>query len=175
LDTGEKGVEDSLTDNEGLIGGLLVVGGTGHSDGPGLHHGVLGLLAIELNLENVVDNGVLALGGDLGYGSSGARREQNLVVGKERVLENGTPDITAREVVADLDGGCELPLLLAVEGRDGDTAGDVDGLGHLGNGLEGTLDTVVDTVEQTGAELDGQGLSGTGDGVTDHDTGCDDD
>ncbi|KAI6766620.1 hypothetical protein HG531_011842 [Fusarium graminearum] len=175
LDTGEKGIEDSLADNERLIGRLLVVGRTGHSDGPGLHHGVLGLLAIELDLENVVDDSVLALGGDLGNSSSGAGREQNLVVGKERVLKDGTPNITTREVVADLDGGRELPLLVAVEGRNGDTAGNVNGLGHLGNGLERTLDTVVDTVEQTGAELDGQGLSGSVDGVTNHNAGCDED
>jgi hypothetical protein len=61
LNTGKKGVEDSLADNEGLIGRLLVVGRTGHSNRPGLHHGVLGLLAIELDLEDVIDNGVLAL------------------------------------------------------------------------------------------------------------------
>jgi hypothetical protein len=94
------------------------------------------------------------------------------VVGKERVLKDGTPNITTREVVADLDGRCELPLLFTVEGRNGDTAGNVNGFGHLGNGLEGTLNTIVDTVEQTGTELDGQGLSGSVDGVTDHDAGC---
>jgi hypothetical protein len=154
LNTREKSVENSLTDNEGLIGGLLVVGGTWYSDRPGLHHGILCLLAIELDLEDVLDDGVLALGSDFGNSSSCTRREQNLVVCEERVLEDRAPDITTGKVVADLNGGCELPLLLAVEGRDGDTAGDINGLSHLGNSLEGTLDTVVDTVEETGTEFD---------------------
>ena len=68
---------------------------------------------------------------------------------------DGTPDVTARDVVANLHGGREVPLLLAVKGGCGDAAGDVDALGHLRDLLEGTLNTIVDIVEQTGSELDG--------------------
>jgi hypothetical protein len=69
----------------------------------------------------------------------------------EGVLEDGTPDITAGDVVADLLGRGELPLLLPVECGDGDTAGDIDGARNAGDGLERTLDTVVDVVEEAGA------------------------
>ena len=38
----------------------------------------------------------------------------------------------------------KVPLLLAVEGGNIDTAGNVDAVCSLGNALEGTLDAVVD-------------------------------
>lgn len=84
---------------------------------------------------------------------------------------DNTPDVAAGNVVADLHRGPELPLLFAVEGVRGDTAGDVNALGDVGNGREWALDTVVDVVEQTGAELDRQGLARPQNGVADLDTG----
>ena len=52
----------------------------------------------------------------------------------------------------DRGGGDEVPLLLAVERRDLDAAG--DGLAGEGADLgQGTLDTVVDVFQHTGAEL----------------------
>lgn len=172
LDRGEEGVEHTLADDEGPVGGFLLGGGTGHTDGPRLHHAVLGLLAVELDLEDLLVNGVLALGGDLGDGATAARGEDDLVLGNERVLVDDAPDVTARDVVADLHLGLELPLLGAVEGRDSDTAGNVDALGGAGDLLEGSLDTIVDVVEQTRAELDGEGLSGSQDGVANRHTVC---
>lgn len=172
LDGGEQGVQHTLTNNEGAVGGLLLSGGTRHTNGPGLHHAVLGLVAVELDLEDLLVDGVAALGGDLGDGSSRARREEDLVGCDEGVLVDGAPDIAAREVVADLHVRGEVPLLLAVEGIRGDATGDVDALGEIGDLLEGSLDTVVDVVEQAGAEFDGERLSGSHDGVTDLDTGC---
>lgn len=53
-----------------------------------------------------------------------------------------------------------------------DATGDVDALGGLGDLLEGSLNTVVDVVEQTGAEFDREGLAGSLDGVSYRDTGC---
>jgi hypothetical protein len=50
--------------------------------------------------------------------------------------------------------------------------GNVDTLGLVGNGLEGSLDTVVDRLHQTGAQLDGKGLTRPCDRVTDSQTGC---
>lgn len=91
--------------------------------------------------------------------------------GDEGVLVNRTPDVAAGEVVANLGRGGEVPLLLAVEGVGVDASGDVDALGQLRNLLEGSLDTVVDVVEQTGTELDGEGLAGAVDRVTDRDAG----
>lgn len=171
LDTREKGVKYTLTDDERLLGNKLLGGGTGDTDGPCLHHGVLGLLAVELDLENVLGDSVLALGGNLGNGTAGAGRQENLVHGDEGVFKDGTPDITTGNVVADLLGGGKLPLLVAVEGGNRYTAGNVDALGGFGNTSEGTLDTVVDAVQQTGTELDGEGLASAEDGVANSDTG----
>ena len=78
----------------------------------------------------------------------------------ERVLVDGAPQVTTRDVVADLGGRGELPLLLAVEGGGGDAPRNVDALGDLRDGLEGSLDTVVDVVEQAGAEFDRERLAG---------------
>jgi hypothetical protein len=83
-----------------------------------------------------------------------------------------TPDITTGKVIADLNGRGELPLLVAVEGGNGDTTGDVDALGDVGNLLKRTLNAIEDTVEEAGTELDGQGLTGAHDRVADLDTSC---
>ena len=46
----------------------------------------------------------------------------------EGVLEDGSPDVTTGDVIADLGGGGELPLLSPVDGRGVDSTGDVDTL-----------------------------------------------
>lgn len=125
------------------------------ADGPCLHHAKLGLLAVELDLKDLVDDGVAALVGNAGDGAAGARGEEDLVDGDKGVLVDGAPDVAAGDVVADLHGWGEVPLLLAVEGGGDDAAGDVDALGHVGDLLEGPLDAVVDVVQEAGAELDG--------------------
>lgn len=172
LDGREEGVQHTLTDDEGSIGRLLLGCWTRHPHRPCLHHAVLGLLAIELDLEDLLVDGVVALVGNPGDGSTGARWEENLVDGNEGVLEDSTPDVTTGDVVTDAHRGCELPLLGAVESGDMDTTRDVDAVGVLGDLLEGSLNTIVDVVEQAGAELDGEGLSGSQDGVSYRDTGC---
>ena len=90
----------------------------------------------------------------------------------EGVLEDGSPNVTTRNVVANLENRGELPLLVPVERRDGDTAGNVNGLGDFGDRCQGTLDTIVDAVEEARAEFDGERLAGTGDGVANRDTSC---
>ena len=76
----------------------------------------------------------------------------------EGVLEDGSPDVTTRNVIANLENRGELPLLVPVERRDGDTAGNVNGLGDFGNRCQGTLDTIVDTVEEAGPSSTESGL-----------------
>lgn len=90
----------------------------------------------------------------------------------EGVLEDGSEDVTAGDVVADLGSRGEVPLLGAVERGNRDTTRDVDALGRFRDLLERALDTVVDVVQQAGAELDREGLAGPVDRVADGDTGC---
>lgn len=95
------------------------------------------------------------------------------MLAEQTVLEDGTEDVAAGDVVADLElAGCEVPLLLAVEGGQIDAAGDVDALGVVGDALEWALDAVVDGLHEAGAELDRQGLAGPEDGVAHSHTGC---
>lgn len=173
LDTGEESIQHSLTDNEGLIRRLPVADGTGHTDGPGLHHTELGLLALELDLQQLLLHGIATGGGDAGDGTAGTRGEKDLVVVHQAVLKHGTPNVTSRNVVANLEVDWrEIPLLLTVERIDANTAGDVDTLGLVGDSTEGSLDTVVDRLHQTGAQLDGQGLASARNRIADSQTIC---
>jgi hypothetical protein len=151
---------------------VLLRRGTRHAHRPGLHHGKLGLLAVKLQLENLLVHRVASLGGNLGDGAAGARGQQDLVYGDERVFVDGSPDIAAREVIANLGGGRKLPLGRAVEGRDVDAAGNVDAVNSLGDLFEGSLDTIVDVVEEAGTKLDREGLACPLHGVAHCDAGC---
>jgi hypothetical protein len=173
LDTGEKRVEHTLADNQGAIGGQFLGGRTRNSYGPSVHHAVLGLGAVEVELQDLLVYSVAALLGDAGNGTLGAGREQDLVLAEETVLKDSTKDIATSDVVADLElARCEVPLLLAVEGGEIDTTGNVNAVRVVGDTLERALNTVVDGLHETGAKLDGQGLSGPEYRVADSHTSC---
>ena len=160
LNTREQRVEDTLADNKGLVGRQLLVGRTGHSYGPLVHHAVLGLGTVEVQLQDLLVNGVATLLGDASDGTLGARRQQNPVFAEQTVLKDSTENVTTGDVVANLQGaGRELPLLLAVESGQIDTTGDVNAVRVVGDTLEGTLDTIVNGLHETRAKLDGQWLS----------------
>jgi hypothetical protein len=166
LNTGEQRVEDTLTNNERLVGRHLLVGRTGHSYGPLVHHAVLGLGAVEVKLQDLLINSIATLLGDAGDGTLGARRQQNLMFAEQTVLKDSTEDVTTSDVVSNLQGTrCEFPLLLAVESGQVDTTGDIDAVRVVGDTLEGTLNTVVDGFHETRTKLDGQWLSGPEYGV----------
>ena len=50
----EKGVKDTLTSEERMVGAELLGNGAGRADGPNLEHGVLELGLTKLELENNV-------------------------------------------------------------------------------------------------------------------------
>ena len=138
-----------------------------------MHHAVLGLGAIEIKLQDLLVDGVAALLGDAGNGTLGTGRQQNPMFAEQTVLEDSTEDVATSDVVADLEGtGCEIPLLLAVKSGQVDTTGNVDAVGVVGDALEGTLDTVVDGLHKTRAQLDGQWLPGPVYGVAYGYTSC---
>jgi hypothetical protein len=171
LDTGEERVEHTLADNQRAIRGQFLGRGTRNTHGPSVHHAVLGLGAVEVELQDLLVDSVASLLGDAGDGTLGAGREQNLVLVEETVLKDSTKDITTSDVVADLErAGCKVPLLLAVEGGQIDTTGDVDAVRVVGNTLERALNTVVDGLHETGAELDRQGQSRHANRVADRHT-----
>ena len=137
-----------------------------------MHHAVLRLLAIELQLKDLLFDSVAALLRESGDLALCARRQQDLVLAEERVLEHGTEDITTGDLVADLQlRGLEVPLLLAVEGGYRDAAWDVDAVCGGGDGLERALDAVVDGLHETWTQLDGERLARSHDGIANCDAG----
>ncbi|KAI3492707.1 hypothetical protein L1887_42625 [Cichorium endivia] len=172
LDAGEERVEDTLAGEQRVVGLQLLGDGTGRTDGPDLEHGVLLLLALEFGLEHDVVDRVRALLGDVGDGAHSTRAEHELVVLEQRVLVDGAEDVTTADVVADLElAGSEVPRELTVERLRVDTSGNVDTAALLHDGLERTLDAVVNVLHETGAELDGEGLASTEHRVTDGNAG----
>lgn len=172
LNTGEKSIEHTLSDDKWAIGRKFFGTGTRHTDGPWVHHAVLSLGAVELKLEDLLIHGILALVCDAGDGTLRARGQQNLVVAEQAVLDNATEHITTSDVVSDLVlAGGEVPLLRTVEGRDVDSTGDVNAVGCVGNTLERALDTIIDGLHETGAQLNGERLARPDDWVADRHTG----
>jgi hypothetical protein len=173
LNTREKCVQNTLSDDKRSIRRQLLGRRTRHPHGPAVHHAVLSLGAIEVKLQDLLVDSVASLAREAGNCALRTRWEEDLVLAEETVLENGAEDVAAGDVVANLElARCEVPFLRAVESGQIDTTGDVDALGVFGDALERALDTVVDGLHQTWAELDGQGLSRSEDGVADGYTGC---
>jgi hypothetical protein len=152
--TGEKSIQYTLPDYERLVGRQFLGRRTGDSDRPRLHHGVFGLFTFKVDLKNLLSNGVFALGGDLGDSTMGTRWKQNSVSSNERVLENSTPNVTTRDVVTNVLGGVELPLVLSVERGNRNSSRNINGFGDVGDLLQRSLNTVVYTIEQTRSKLD---------------------
>lgn len=51
LNTGEKSIENTLTNDEWRVGGKFIIDWSGHTDGPLVHHTMLRLLAVEFNFQ----------------------------------------------------------------------------------------------------------------------------
>lgn len=133
---------------------------------------MLCLLSIELDLQEFLLHCVASSLGYPGDGTPGAGGEQDLVLVHQAVLKDGTPDVTSRNVIADLHRRREVPLLLTIQRIYPNTTGDVDRTGIRVDLLEGTLDTVVNRFHQTGAKLDRKRLAGSVHRVTDSHTRC---
>jgi len=65
------------------------------------------------------------------------------------VFESSSEHVATDDKIAEFEElvGVEDPALVLVKGRNVDTTGNEDGLGDGGNGLEGTLDTVENGLE----------------------------
>jgi hypothetical protein len=164
---GEEGVEDALAGKHRTDTGELVAGGAGLTHWPILLHGhVVGGSVGQRDLGDRVGHDVGAAGDDGRQSAGDVRGNHDTVVLEKLGLVDLADHIAADDVVADTDGGGgELPTLVAVKAGDFDTAGDVDVGAELVNVLEGTLDTVKNSVQNTGAEFEGEGLAGLDNGI----------
>ena len=158
LGHGEEGVHDALTGEQGGLGGILVLVGPAHTDGPLLHHGEVMLLPLVVHQHGhgVQHREGAGLDGLDGAAHSGG--DHDLVEDGGGLLD-GADDVAAHHLVALLGGGHEVPLLLPVQGGDLDAAGD-GGAGDLHDALQGALDAVVDVFDEAGTQLHGQGGAG---------------
>lgn len=89
------------------------------------------------------------------------------------VLKSGSEDVaTLNEIsLGKAMGRVPGPKLILVERGNVNTTGHEHRSGHLGNGLEGTLNSIKNRLENSRTELDGKGLVGTENGVTNSETG----
>ena len=74
-------------------------------------------------------------------------------------LLNGADDVACPELVADLGNGVELPLLVVVERGNVNASLEV-GARDLHDLIERSLDTVVDSADKTGTQLNREGSAG---------------
>ena len=158
LGNGEHGVDDTLAAVHGTGGHVLALIGSGHTDGPALHHGQLVLFALLVlhDGDHVGDHVLAALHAqDLAGNAAG---HHDLVEDGAGLL-HGAQHIARDDLVAGLGDGHEVPLLRPVQGGHVGAAGDgIAGQGaHLG---QGALDAVIDVVQHAGSEFDGHGHPG---------------
>ena len=158
LGDGEQRIDDALAAVHRAGGGVFLAVRPGDTHGPVLDHGELVGLALV-----VLDHGDDVVYGELALLYALDRAAQpggyHYLVQYGRGLLHGAENVAGINVLAGLRHGDEVPLALAVERRDLHAAG--DGLArqraYLG---QGTLDTVVDVLQHTGAELHREGQPG---------------
>mmetsp|Transcript_40100 Transcript_40100/g.123888 ORF Transcript_40100/g.123888 Transcript_40100/m.123888 type:complete len:654 (-) Transcript_40100:17-1978(-) len=165
LDGREEGVEDALAGEQRVVARLLLGDGARRADGPAVHQLDLLLLAVELDLHDVILERVVARLRDVRDAALHARRQHDGVVVQQGVLGDVTEDVAAGDHVADAHLGLEVPLLLAVERGHLDALGDEDVLDHAEDGVERALDAVEDLAHDARAELERERLAGAVDGV----------
>ena len=156
-----------MTGNERSVTGELFDDGSWLSDRPFVAHGVLSLDAVQFEFEDFFMDVVLTGWGDVSDSAFAFGWDENFVIGKESVFVDGAKDITLGKDVTLLDfGRLEAPEFGGIERGDVDASGDVDGLGVVSDDLKGSLNTVEDLIEDTGAEFDSEGLFGSFDWIT---------
>jgi hypothetical protein len=151
LNGGEEGVEDSLASEEGDLAWKLLSHRASLSDGPEVAHVDLLLLSFVFNNNDWLAHGVVALRHDFLDSTLHLRGNHDLVLLEEIVLEGESDHITTSDWVIDLDIGVRSvgPLFVLIETGHIDTSGHEDRSGELGNGLEGSLDTVENCVQNS--------------------------
>jgi len=152
LDGGEEGIEDTLTGGQRVHGSELLGARSGGTDGPEMRHAnVLLLAGGGLDDSDALRDSVLSLGHNLNDGTVALGRSHNEMLVEEIVLKNVTNLITASNEGAGghSEVGHEGVHAVLIEGRKIDTTGHEDRTGDLGDGLERSLNSVKDSLENT--------------------------
>mmetsp|Transcript_12586 Transcript_12586/g.39639 ORF Transcript_12586/g.39639 Transcript_12586/m.39639 type:complete len:601 (+) Transcript_12586:190-1992(+) len=170
---GEERVDHALPREQRLGTRQLLGDGARRADGPALLHRVLGHLALELRLEDALQDGVLALGGEPRHlAARDLARHHHDLVQDDVVLRDVAINVARADDVANLHvDRRELPRALLVEGGDVDATRDEDRAERLGDLLERTLDAVEDAAKDARAELERERQARAEDRVADRQAG----
>lgn len=107
------------------------------------------LLAVVLEDDHGLAHGVRALGHDFLDATLELGWDHDLVLLEQIVLESVTNHITACDDIADLEISVRsvFPVLVLIEAWHIDTTGHEHGSGELSDGLEGSLNTIENCVQ----------------------------
>ena len=90
-------------------------------------------------------DGVRTLFDNVGDGTHSSRGHHNLVISNDGVFVDFSKDVSSGNVISDFEiDGIEIPLEFSIESGSVDSSRDVDGARELGDGLERSLNSVVD-------------------------------
>jgi len=115
LYTGEEGVQHTLSDNERRVRWQFFVDWSGYSNGPCVHHAVFCLLAIELNLQDLLINRIASFLSNVCYGPSCAWWQEDLVVVQQTVFKDTSVYISSCDVIAHLHRWLEIEFYFSVQ------------------------------------------------------------
>jgi hypothetical protein len=94
-------------------------------------------------------NGVAAFLCNMGDGTHRSRPQHDFVRIQKRILVYRAIDVSSRNVVTDFEvDRAKVPFDAAVESLSVDSSRNVDCLGNLVDGLERTLDSIINRLEQ---------------------------
>jgi len=150
LNSGEEGIEDTLASGQRMVSGELLCDGSGVTHGPEMGHVHVDFAFVGVEDSDGLRDVVLTGGHDFDDATTDFRRSHNTVLREQIILEDGTEDISTNDELANLEVlGGEFPKLILVEGGNVDTTGDEHRLGKGGDGLEGSLDTIENSLQDT--------------------------
>ena len=152
LNGGEEGVQHALTSGQRVHWSELLGARSWGTHGPEMRHADVDALAIGgLDDSDALGDIVLSLRHDLNDGTVGLGRSHNDMLGEQIVLEDVTHLVTASDegAGAHLEVGDEGVKSILIEGRKIDTTRDENGVRDLSDGLEWSLNSIEDSLENT--------------------------
>ena len=151
---GEQGVHNTLAGNHGFRRRQFFLIGTAAAYRPGLEHGILRHIAVfVLDFVNGIQNGSFAVIHPF-HSAFLTGRQHNLVQYGRGLLDHAD-DVAAHYLVADFHLGFKFPFFLTVQLGNLNAAGDTVARFVIQH-VQGALDTVEDTFDQSRRQLYGQ-------------------
>lgn len=150
LNSREEGIEHTLSSEERVVTGELFSNRSGVTDRPEVRHVNFDLALVGVEDSNGLADVVHTCRHDFDDATSNFGGDHDTVLVEQIVLEDSTKDITTNDELTNLEVlGSEFPQLVLVEGGNIDTTGNENGFRKGGDSLEGSLDTVENSLQDT--------------------------